>query len=350
MADLKCNQSWERWKVVLEAAGCDVRLVDVRQSDILDQVRGCTGFMWRWEWFAGMRQIASRLFPVLERELGIVCYPNRDTCWHYDDKVSQAFLFEALRIPTPRTWVFFDRNTVLTWLRHAIFPLVVKLAGGAAAANVAIVRSVEEAVPIVESLFHRGLWGLDARNTNPMTVWSRLAHAGWLTLTGRMHDSWYAGQSLERGYVMFQEFLPGNDFDTRITVIGNRAFGFRRFNRDRDFRASGSGKIDHTPAAVDPAMIRLAFATAHRLRMQSCAIDGLYRDGRPVVCEVSYTYVSWAVHACPGHWTLAGDPEGGELSWVEGHVWPEVAQATDFLQLLDKPSDRVLGPRGRDPV
>ena len=35
----------------------------------------------------------------------------------------------------------------------------------------------------------------------------------------------------------FQEFLPGNAFDTRITAIGNRAFGFLRENRPRDFRA-----------------------------------------------------------------------------------------------------------------
>ncbi len=334
MGDSKCDQSWERWKIALEAADCDVQLVDVRRPDILDQIRGCDGFMWRWAWFGGMRQIASRLFPVLERELGIACYPNLDTCWHYDDKVAQSLLFEAKGIPTPRTWVWFNREQALDWLRHATFPLVAKLAGGAAAANVTIMRSAVDAVPLVDALFRRGLWGLGAVQTGPMSVPKRLAHASWLTLTGRMHDSWFAGQSLERGYVLFQEFLPDNEFDTRVTVIGNRAFGFRRLNRDGDFRASGSGKIDHSPGAVDPAMVRLAFLTAQRLRMQSCAIDGLYRDGQPVVCEVSYTYVSWAVHACPGHWELDGDPATGRLAWIDGPQWPEDAQAEDFLQLL----------------
>ena len=55
---------------------------------------------------------------------------------------------------------------------------------------------------------------------------------------------------LQRDYLLVQEFLPGNGFDTRITVIGNRAFGFRRFNRPDDFRASGSGRIDWNPAAI----------------------------------------------------------------------------------------------------
>lgn len=32
------------------------------------------------------------------------------------------------------------------------------------------------------------------------------------------------GIELQSGYVLFQEFLPGNSYDTRVTVIGDRAF------------------------------------------------------------------------------------------------------------------------------
>ena len=30
----------------------------------------------------------------------------------------------------------------------------------------------------------------------------------------------------EKNYVLFQKFLPNNSFDTRVTVIGNRAFAY----------------------------------------------------------------------------------------------------------------------------
>ena len=30
----------------------------------------------------------------------------------------------------------------------------------------------------------------------------------------------------KKNYAMFQRFLPGNEYDTRVTVIGNRAFAF----------------------------------------------------------------------------------------------------------------------------
>ena len=138
----------------------------------------------------------------------------------------------------------------------------------------------------------------------------------------------------QTGYALFQEFLAGNAYDTRITVIGRRAFGFRRLNRENDFRASGSGKLDWDPERIDKRMVTLAFMAASALKTQSCAIDGLYRDGVPVIAEVSYTYTSVAVHECPGHWELDGDPSSGELRWVLGQMWPEQAQVADFIERL----------------
>jgi hypothetical protein len=93
--------------------------------------------------------------------------------------------------------------------------------------------------------------------------------------------------------------------------------------------------IDHDPAAVSPDFIRLAFETARRIGSQSCAIDGLRRGGEAVVCEISYTYASWAVEACPGHWDA-------RMNWHEGRMWPEEAQVQDLLEKL-----RARGESGR---
>jgi len=63
-------------------------------------------------------------------------------------------------------------------------------------------------------------------------------------------------------------FAPVLDLDFgRSGVIGNRAFGFRRFNRQGDFRASGSGHLDWDPKQVDPAFVRLAFAIADAVKV-----------------------------------------------------------------------------------
>ena len=129
-----------------------------------------------------------------------------------------------------------------------------------------------------------------------------------------------------RGYILFQEFLAGNAFDTRVTVIGDRAFAFVRRNRPGDFRASGSGDIEHDPTLVDNECVRTAFSVSERIGAQSLAFDFLRgAESRPLIVEISYCYNPDAVHKCPGYW----DPT---MNWSEGHVWPEHAILDDLLR------------------
>ena len=334
------DASAPRWAQEIKAAGHEVRWVDVYRPDILEQLNGCRGFMWRHAHVAEMRQIARRLLPVIERDLRLAVYPDQQTCWHYDDKIIQSYLFEAYGIPAPKTWVWYDRNQAIDWCnRVAEFPIVAKLWAGAGSVNVKLIGSAKEAEHFVKLLFDRGAYALEAES--PKGVRSQLKR---LLLTARsrarpgavidLPDPYW---DVHHRYALFQQWLPGNAYDTRITVIGNRAFGFRRFNRAGDFRASGSNQIDWDPDKIDPEFVRLAFKIAQLLSTQSLAMDGLYRGDEPVACEISYTYSSKAVHQCPGHWQLSGDDrECGELQWHEGQTWPEAAQIQDFLQKLEE--------------
>ena len=220
------------------------------------------------------------------------------------------------------------------WPGVANYPQVLKLATGAGSENVRLVRSADEALHWIDRLFDFELTSLDPNQFDRLSV--RRIVGSVLRLLRHRQPPVQRRRSYEPqgGYVLFQEFLPDNAFDTRITVIGNRAFGFRRFNRPNDFRASGSGLLDYAADAVDPEFVRLGFLTARLLGAQSAAIDGLCRGNQPIVGEVSYTYVSSAVHACSGHWELDGDPESGDLRWVDGQIWPEEAQIEDFIPLV----------------
>lgn len=325
------DASSPRWARLLIEAGLRVKWVDVRRSDILDQLRDCRGFMWRWAHFSGMGRVARRLLPVIERELKIPVYPDQNTCWHYDDKIAQCYLLRALDVPMPRTWVWYDREQARAWAQEIKYPLVLKLASGAGSMNVKLIRSVPDAHLWIERLFAHQVHNLEEEPFRLLGFGRSFRHAASTIVRRRPTLLWDTGYEPQSGYVLFQEFLPNNGWDTRVTVIGNRAFAFRRFNRPGDFRASGSGLIDHNPDSIDQRFVRLAFTVTKRLRSQSCAIDGLYRGSERVVGEVSYTYVSSAVHDCPGHWILSGDAETGKLDWVAGHMWPEEAQAADFV-------------------
>lgn len=316
------------WTRCLRAERFDVREVNVFRADILEQVAGCAGFMWRFGHLTDHQQIARRLLPVLERDLGMVVYPDQRTAWHYDDKIAQAFLLEALHIPMPRTWVWFDQEAARQWASTADYPLVLKLARGAGSTNVRLIGCQKEANLWIDRLFGSGLHDLDESWIPPLKLGPRrIKRIFDLLLFGalpRSPGSHGLYRDHHKNYVLFQEFVAGNDFDTRVTVIGKRAFAFRRYNRPGDFRASGSGRLDHNPTKIDEDCIQLAFEVQRALGSQSVAIDFLRRDLNPVVAEVSYTYASWGVHNCPGHWDA-------ELRWHEGSMWPEEAQIEDFI-------------------
>ena len=331
---MKRRESYsDRWIDAARKQGHEVKIVDVWRSDVLDQLRDCDGFMWRFLHPIFYRRLAHRLLPAIEKQLGLLVFPDWRTAWHYDDKISQFYLLTAAGIPVPKTWVFWSFDDACEFARTAQYPLVLKLSGGASAENVRLARTYDEALYWIGILFDLGIEGLGDLYGPAWPLLSRIKGAGKLLLKGQppRDKSRDRVVELHNNYFLAQEFLQGNAFDNRVTVVGNRAFAYRRFNRPDDFRASGSGNFDVDPEQVDMECVRLAFRTARALGTQSIAIDGLRRGEERVVGEISYTYVSWMVQSCPGHWELNGEPETGELVWCEGQMWPEDAIMSDFL-------------------
>jgi len=325
----------EKWSGFLSQRGVEVQILNLLAPDALEQVRNCDGVMWRWIHTPHFKQSAQRIMFTLEHYLGIPVFPNWQTVWHYDEKIAQRYLLDLLRAPTPRTWLFWDRDQALAWARVAPYPVVFKLSCGASSSNVLKVESKAEAIALINQSFDRGIF---PSTMNEFRIPSGLPHTVkqarmlvrrvgdglryiWRGEYPRLPLFWWKP---EYGYAYFQEFLPDNNYDTRITIIGNRAFGFRRLNRPNDFRASGSGNLVVDPEAIDRRCIEIAFQISRRGKFQSMAYDFLFKEGQPVISEISYTFVDWTVHSCPGHWD-------SHLNWVEGQMWPEEVLVEDFL-------------------
>jgi glutathione synthase/RimK-type ligase-like ATP-grasp enzyme len=326
-----------RWEAALRARGVAVKTLDLLGERPLDQVAGCDGVMWHWAQYPHERRLAALpILRVIETHSRIPVFPDLATCWHFDDKIAQAYLLEALGIPAPKTWVFWRRQDALDWCEGAAYPLVAKLAVGAGSANVLLIRDAAAARRYVERCFSGS--GILVRPPLPAAGAARLlarlkraakraALAVPYVVANRfpsMPDRTY--WIPQKNYALFQEFMPGNEFDTRVTVVGNRAFAYRRFNRPNDFRASGSGNFDVDPKAIDLRCVREAFESSRKLDAQSMAYDWLFRaDGSgPVTGEISYGYVDWMIEKCPGHWDR-------DLHWHEGRLWPEEAHVDDYL-------------------
>lgn len=325
----------ERWIAHCNEHQISYALVNCFETDILQNFASADALLWHWHHQDQREQLIARQVLKAAEMMGIAVFPNIATCWHFDDKIAQKYLLEAVEAPLVPTYVFYDLKTALHWTDNASFPKVFKLRKGAGSVNVRLVRTRKQARALTKQAFSCGFkpvpeyWN-DAAKRYRVTrrrgdffgVLRRVPST--LAKIRKMNQT----MGREKGYVYFQDLVPENQFDTRVTIIGNRAFAFTRNVRPGDFRASGSGDIDYDIRRIRLECVTIAFDTARKTGSQSMALDFVLspNDG-PMIVEVSYCYDPTAVYRCEGHWDL-------ELNWHAGHLWPQDAILIDLLETI----------------
>jgi len=298
-----------------------------------DEVKKCTIYIHRFVGSDDEIYIARTLLPLVEKHLSIKCFPDFNTYWSYEDKIKEFLLSEIHNLPMAKSFIFFDFRNAKEWInRNEVFPIIFKLKSGAGSINVVKVNSKKDAIILAKKMFTTGLKseGIPSfGNLKYYNPYNLMKYYGIKLLsTLNFYTSWNTWNK-HKMYVLFQEFLPNNDFDTRVTIIGDRAYAYRRFNRKKDFRSSGSGLIDYDIESIDLIFIKTAFEVSKKLGFQSMAYDFL-RDkmGNPVFCEFSYTFKDQLLYDCPGYWD-------SNLKFIEPHFWPQYFHLIDLLKNPD---------------
>jgi len=312
-----------RWIDYCEKKGIDYKIVNAYDSDIISQVSDCDAFMWHFFQFDYRDMLFARQLIYSLETKGILCFPNFHTSWHFDDKVGEKYLLEAVGAPLVPSFVFYSKDSAYDWISKAAFPKVFKLRGGAGAANVRLAHNQREAKKLVNRAFGRGFSQFDRLGDfkercrkyreGKSSLLSVLKGIGRLLIPteyAKMHGA-------EKGYVYFQDFIPNNSYDIRIIVIGDKAFAIKRMVRKNDFRASGSGNIRYNRSEMPEECVRLSFDLARDLLTQSLAIDYVFdNQNNPLIVEISYGFATPAYDACPGYWTA-------DMNWHEGIFKPQ---------------------------
>ncbi len=309
--------------------------VDCFSSDIVNQLQGCRALLWHWEHNDYRAMLFARQLIASAEAMGLLVFPGTATSWHYDDKVGQKYLLEAIGAPLIPSHVFYDKKTALNWLESIDLPLVWKLRGGAGAQNVKLVSDRKTARRIIRRSFRQGwknsrfyafnerLWQF--RRDRSLRAFVNIARGVVRAVIPHQKNR---SPQADRNYVYFQEFVPENNFDIRIIVIGKRAFAIKRMVREGDFRASGSGFIIRDIDDIPIKCVRIAFDVTRALKSQSCAFDFVYRDGQWLIIEVSYAFSLQVYVDCPGYWD-------SDLNWQAGKFSPEEFMIEDVLSELN---------------
>lgn len=315
----------ERWIKYCKEFSIEYKIVDCYNTNIIHDLKDCDALLWNWNNtdYKAMR-FARQLTYSLEKA-GKFVLPNSKTCWHYDDKVGQKYLLEALGLPLVPTYVFYDKDSAVSWVEKETFPKVFKLSGGAGASNVQLAPTKKTAYKLINKSFGRGFPAVNRfskfkdyyeawiRNKTKESFWTFLK-SGIRIFIPSMFEKM---KGKEKGYVYFQDFIPNNDSDIRVITVGTKAFAIKRMTRDGDFRASGSGKILYEKNSIDERCVKIAIEASKAMQTQCTAYDFVFdNNNSPLIIEISYAFLMTAYDKCEGYWD-------SDMKWHSGSFNPE---------------------------
>lgn len=282
-------------------------IVNPYKSDIIDQVKDCNILMWHFSHLNYKDALFAKQLLYSLEQAGIKVFPNFETSWHFDDKLGQKYMFEAVNAPFVPSYIFYEKAEALDWIKTTTYPKVFKLRGGAGATNVMLVKTKWQGIRLVNRAFGRGFPFYNAHSKFKDVLSSfRQGECSVVMLLKSLLKCVLTPHSMkyfhkECGYVYFQDFIPNNDTDTRIVVVGNKIIGERRGVRKNDFRASGSHILLPDISKVDIQCVKIAKQMSDILKLQVGVFDFVHRDSEPLLVEVSYgsdpDYTE-----CEGYW------------------------------------------------
>lgn len=305
------------WITYCKEKGIPYKVVNCYDSDIIDQIKDCQALMWHHHHTSVKDKIfAHQLLNAIEHS-GKRVFPNFATRWHFDDKVGQKYLLESIHAPLVPSYVFYDKINAIYWIERASFPKVFKLRGGAGSTNVKLVLTRKQAKKIINVAFGSGFPLYDktgdlkerfrkyqAKKTDLKDLLKSIRRLFFSSQYARVFGK-------EKGYVLFQDFIPDNQFDIRVITIDKRAFAIKRLVRKGDFRASGSGFILYDKTEIDERCVQIAFNVTKKLNAQCVAYDFVFDDNqKPLIVEINYGFAHEAYFECPGYWDQ-------NINWVE---------------------------------
>ena len=311
----------ERWISYCQDKFIPYRIVNCYDNDIIKQIDDCDILMWHFHHASAKDVLFAKQLLYSIQASGKKVFPDFNSVWHFNDKIGQKYLLESIKAPYVPSYVFYSKNDALRWTELTSFPKVFKLRGGAGSENVQLVKTKQKARKLINQSFGSGFAQYN-RFSNLRERWRKFRLGkttlldvlkGCVRLVYPTNFAQIAGN--EKGYAYFQDFIPENNCDIRIIVIGNRAFGIKRMVRKNDFRASGSGNVVYRKLDISEECVRLAFDLNRKLKTQCIAVDFVFEGNQPLIVEISYGFIKQVYDPCEGYWD-------SNLNWHEGYFNP----------------------------
>lgn len=254
---------------------------------------------------ASLQEAFSKIY-FLETKMNKLCHPHHTELWSYENKIRSYYLFKHYGIPHPNTFITFSKVEALKFIERTEYPIVSKVSTSSGSAGVELIKDRKQARKFIDEIFGIGR----------ETFW-------------KFHK--------QKGYVYFQDYIGGAEYDLRVISVGDLFFGYYRYPGKGDFRASGSGNIEWKEIPVKA--LKLAKKVKKAFGTTVLAVD-MIPDGKGsyLVIEASIFFrvddgVELAIEGVSGYYKMSGD----RLIFRKGQYWvPELAAREVMKEYLKK--------------
>lgn len=250
-------------------------------GNLVDFLRKYDALLWNIAISDYQEMLMGRNIIYTAKKMGLKVFPDFNDVWHKDDKVAETYLLEAINAPTPKSWIFYNMETLDATLSNGElrFPIVAKLKCGSGSNNVKLIKSESQLRHYAKKMFSSGI------NAAPSLIYKTSSHVrsshDWEDIKKKvkripefLHTRTERKKfPKEKGYVYLQSFIPNDNYDLKVIVVGDKLTAIYRPTRSHDFRASGGGEVLFNKEKITKNIIESAFATADALGSQCMGFD-----------------------------------------------------------------------------
>lgn len=332
------NSYSHKWIEYCKKNEIKYKLVDCYSNNIIKDLKSCDALMWHWSHLDYKAQMFARGFIYALEAIEFPVFPNAISSIYFDDKMGQKYILESIDAPLVNSYLFYDKRSAIDWIDKTSFPKIFKLSSGAGAYNVKMIKTKKEAIKYTKRAFGKGFLAMERYSLLEDRIWHFKRDKtlkSFLNISRGLYRYLLPNREsvdlpIEKNYIYAQDFIANCDYDMRIFVIGDRAMSKKRFVRDGDFRASGSGKHHWDIDSIHKQCVKVSFDIADRLKMPSVAFDLIIDEsGEAKIIEICYASSIDSFRGCPGYWNR-------DLEWIKSEIITEDFMMEDMLCSLQQ--------------
>lgn len=310
------STNWsQKWIEYCNEKNINYEVCDPFDNSILDKLSQFDIVLWHYDNYSYEDMLIAKNILFSLDKLGVKTFPTVNDSWHFDDKLAETYLLQAIDAPIPKTYYFYSHDDLKKYIHNLRFPIIFKLRNGSGSHNIKLINSKQELLKYSRAMFTKGISSSPSllykassnikSSRNLQTFISRAKRIPEFLMTLSNSKKF----NMEKGYVYLQEHIENDGFDLKIVVIGDKLSFFGRNIRKGEFRASGGGDMFYNKELIPLNVIRSAFETSEKLGFTCMGYDYVIdkNSNNGLIIEISYGFSYESLIKAGGYFDKEGN-------------------------------------------